>query len=634
MLDLPCRYWRRLRSYDGVLLMTKIGEVVFSAPFRGRADQTDESRSSSGARENNAGAHDLRTVTVRQYRLLPPVDWGEDCEAELRRMTALWNKLVEIDRTNREQYRAATADDPLVSKLRQQYDTATAEIEGLIEKRKMARKAARKRIPTLDLDEEINAAKARRRTVAAELAAASKIARSLAKPALDVLEAERRQRTKEARQPASSGLYWGNYNAVCAAYDRARSRIIKRGGELHFRRHDGEGRLVNQIQGGMTADELFAGSRSQVKIAHRPPRDRGITKSGRLGERACWALTATVYRTGRTRDGNRTVTWPLIMHRPLPDDCRIKEVVIHRRRIAAHWRWTVTLTCEVPHEANTAPEGCVTAIDIGWRKTNEGLRVATIMREGAAAKFVVLPYEIIEPLERSERIRSHRDTTLEAFGARAFLAAVPWLEAPAGLQVIAEELQKAPKISAARLAALAVTWRAQPDFRPDDFARLEVWRKRDKHLWLYEANGRDQAARRRLDFYRNMARKIVAEASVLILERFDLAKAARIDGIDNPLHAAARHQRVLAALHILRQWIIDYATKCNVPVRWHKGLSTWICSECSNHLNPRDPARQIQECTHCGHVFDQDVEACRNMLAAYDASATVVTQSPAVLAGV
>jgi hypothetical protein len=195
---------------------------------------------------------------------------------------------------------------------------------------------------------------------------------------------------------------------------------------LQFRCHDGEGRLVNQIQGGMTADELFAGSHSQVKNPYRPPRDRRVTKWRRLGERACWALTATLYRTSRKPDGNRTVMWPLIMQRPLPDDCRIKEVVIHRRRIEAHWRWQVTLTCELPAPILTAPEGHV--IDIGWRKTKRGIACGNRHARGVMAEFVVLPYEIIERLERPECIRSHCDTTLEAFSARAFLAAVPWHE--------------------------------------------------------------------------------------------------------------------------------------------------------------------------------------------------------------
>jgi hypothetical protein len=86
------------------------------------------------------------------------------------------------------------------------------------------------------------------------------------------LEEERKDEAKNARQPPQSGLYWGNYNAVCSAYQRARQTALARGGELKFRRHDGSGRLVNQIQGGMNVATLFAGVHSQVKVVPRPPR--------------------------------------------------------------------------------------------------------------------------------------------------------------------------------------------------------------------------------------------------------------------------------------------------------------------------------------------------------------------------
>jgi hypothetical protein len=87
-------------------------------------------------------------VIVRNYRLLDPLDWGEDCEAELRRMTALWNRLVEIDNGHRRSYRAATADDPTVKALRERYDTLSAAVDGLIAERKAVRARARKRVPT------------------------------------------------------------------------------------------------------------------------------------------------------------------------------------------------------------------------------------------------------------------------------------------------------------------------------------------------------------------------------------------------------------------------------------------------------------------------------------------------------
>jgi hypothetical protein len=93
------------------------------------------------------------TIVIRQYRLMPPENRGEDCEEQLRRMTALWNRLVEIDRAHCDKYRAATADDPMVKELREKYDTATAEIERLIARRNetRARRASASRRPSLTI---------------------------------------------------------------------------------------------------------------------------------------------------------------------------------------------------------------------------------------------------------------------------------------------------------------------------------------------------------------------------------------------------------------------------------------------------------------------------------------------------
>jgi hypothetical protein len=353
----------------------------------------------------------------------------------------------------------------------------------------------------------------------------------------------------------------------------------------------------------------------------------------------------------------------MILHRPLPEDCLIKEVVVSRHRIEAHWRWIVTFTCTQPAAAVAPPKGCAVAVDLGWRKTNEGLRVATVMRAGQyGADYVTLPHEVVGALKQAERIGGHRDKTMLMLdsitdtaryvndpsyrdgvnasrsdpqtAARRFLANVSWQMAPPALQALAAKLRYAPRITPARLAALAIAWREHQDFRPDNFARLEAWRRRDKHLWLYETNGRNQALGRRLDHYRKVARAIVAGASVVILENFDLAKAAQIeDDRDHPLHASARHQRVTAALHLLRKWIIEQAKKNSASMHWHRGVSTWLCSNCGHRLQPRDPAALYQQCPHCSsHAFDQDAEACRNMLGAWRASTEIQEKSQEAVA--
>ena len=43
-------------------------------------------------------------------------------------------------------------------------------------------------------------------------------------------------------------------------------------------------------------------------------------------------------------------------------------------------------------------------------------------------------------------------------------------------------------------------------------------------------------------------------------------------------------------------------------------------------LQPKDPSRLHQQCPQCSHAFDQDLEACRNMLAAWKASVAMAAE--------
>src|SRR3989344_3836666 len=46
--------------------------------------------------ERLARSHGKKEIVIRQYGLLAPLDWGQDCEEELERMDQLWNRLVDI----------------------------------------------------------------------------------------------------------------------------------------------------------------------------------------------------------------------------------------------------------------------------------------------------------------------------------------------------------------------------------------------------------------------------------------------------------------------------------------------------------------------------------------------------------
>jgi rubrerythrin len=581
--------------------------------------------------QDSASANkDAGTVVLRQYVLGPPLDWDEGCERELRLQTDLWNKLIEIERHHRKAFFELTADDPAVQETEAALKDGLDRLAELRKKRARMRSDKRKKGDTKDLDEAIRVALEEAKARVAAAREARRLARENIKPKIKALNDARFVAVKVARN--SSGLWWGNYNAVCASYEHGRTAALKRGGELHFRRWNGEGRITNQIQGGITVAELFSGAHSQVellKAGHLPARKPG-SRRNRV-ERMI--LSATAF----TRDGVRkNVRWPIFIGRPLPDDATVKDVVIHRRKISHRVRWTATFTCRQPMAATKTQSVHTIAINLGWRRMNDGIRVATVMDNNGGHEFLMLNGVAHERTEKDlvgvhdwiDDQKQHRD----ALHAKIVdvLRMLPWPAAPAPLAAAAQWWCAVPakRLVARHTVKLILAWRGHADWRPDDFAAADEWRRHDKRIWERISYRSDRARRERLDFYRKTAKRLVSGTGVVILEDFRLDRIAkkRADNLPNAANEAIQRNRAIAGVSVLRHWIELEAAKVGAVIHIHSGVSTWLCSVCGQRLKPRDPARLHQQCPHCNsHPFDQDLEACRNMLAAYHASAAMAT---------
>jgi hypothetical protein len=407
--------------------------------------------------------------------------------------------------------------------------------------------------------------------------------------------------------------------------------------ELHFRRYNGEGRITNQIQGGITVAELFSGAHSQVQLleADPPPASNRAQKPGSRRNRVGrMILSATVFTRDRSR---KNVRWPIFIGRPLPDDAIVKEVMIHRRKISHHVRWTATFTCRQPKAETKAQSVRVVAVDLGWRRVNGGIRVATVMDNSGGHEFIVLNGVAHDRTEKDlvgvhdwlDGQKQHRDV-LHAKIVDA-LRTLPWPAAPAPLAATAQwwSVIPAQRLAARHTVKLILAWRGHPDWRPDDFAAADEWRRHDKRIWERISHRSDRARRERLDFYRKTAKRLVGGTGVVILKDFRLDRIAqkRADNLPNAANEAIQRNRAIAGISVLRQWIELEAAKVGALIHIHSGVSTWLCSVCGHRLKPRDPARLRQQCPHCNsHVFDQDLEACRNMLAAYGASSAVAAE--------
>ena len=333
-------------------------------------------------------------VIVRQYGLLNPINWGDDCFEHLYLQTKLWNRLVEIDRESREKYRAIVGTDEAVTEIGSKITDVKTRLSNMDTQRKELRKENRskKGIHTEPLNEAIKVAKAELKELsvqAKEIRAAARERIKAASTALKDNDDLRKELVKEARN--ASGLWWGNYNAVCNSYDTARSKAMKEGAELKFHRFDGSGRFTCQIQGGMTTEELLAGKYpiAQVRLvdgstwaeaAGKRPITTMLQEVGsRRDSRQYGILSVTIY-TYKDEQGShrRSLDFPIILHRVLLENATLKQLSVNRRKVGTDFKWSVTFTFtgDGAGAHSTAATGKSTCgVNLGWKQVDGGLRL-------------------------------------------------------------------------------------------------------------------------------------------------------------------------------------------------------------------------------------------------------------------
>lgn len=565
-------------------------------------------------------------VLVRQYGLLAPLDWDQDCQEHLWLQNRLWNTLVEIEKKHREAYFRLTGSDPELRGIEEDLSALMAEKESLIAEKKSLRQAARKKagVDTSAQDFRIAEIKPEIRRLAVLAKEKRKETRERMKPELDALEQKRREAVKCARN--ASGLWWGNYNAVCASYETARIRALKTGAELRFHSFDGTGRVTCQIQGGMTVSDFFSGDPQAIVSAdpvspdafHHP--DRGERRKASRTK-----LRITVYTT---KDANgkyvrRILTFPMILHREIPSDVLIKQLVVSRKRVGTEFRWTATLTGTRSGSPRIVPgKPGICGIDLGWRLVPGGLRVASVA-DAKSVRHIVLPEKMLRQMDHVEDLKSRID---QEQGRMMTWFRARWPEIsgsfPEGIRERFANHLKSPRVSARKLAGSVIAWRdGHGDFRPDLLAALETWRKNNKRMTQEMDNLRDKLKAQRTNFYRNEALRIVQDYSLVGIEDFDLREVVKLEtpeGEKTDQPAPARANRVRASVSDLRNWIRIQAAKTGTEiVRIPAADTTRACRQCL-HINSGRPEDLVWTCDGCAAVWDQDENAARNILMAVE----------------
>lgn len=566
-------------------------------------------------------------VKVYRYGLLAPIIAAESVAEQMRAAQRYRNTLVEIERGRRAALRRGEAQDPALAGLR----AAEQWLDGQARALSSAIKAARANKRTRSAPAELRAELRRVREQVKRARFAMRLYRALV--ALPKMQQQRDRindlaATLRRSARAHCGVYWGTYLLIESADAAARKQPLWAKGQPNdpsFMRWRGQGSVGVQIQKGMDVASLKVDRRLQIAAGRQLRRCSGRGTHKRCGE-SCQkkpgkgARQARVLRLRIGSDGRDPIwaEWPLRLHRPLPVDACIMGAAVHLRRHGPRQEWSLAITVREPAPACPRGDQIAVAVDVGWRKLDDGMRVAYWRGEDGEHGELALSAYQIAGLHKAEGIAAVRDKAKNLMHARL----KAWLkerELPAWLQQATAHI--ASWKSAGRFAALSLRWADNRfDGDSDGYAALASWRYRDHHLWAYESGQRLGAQRQRRDMYRCFAVKLARRYGVVVIEQFDKRRMNRLPLAEDDANTQDQHLRVqqrIAATSTLCEALANaFRRDAAGIVEANAAYTTRHCHICGSDLSG-DPADDITQRCEQGHVWDQDDNACHNLLARY-----------------
>ena len=540
---------------------------------------------------------------IYRYGCKAPIAGADIVVGQMSKAHRYANLLTEIERRRRERVAEIVAQlSPELARRNEECDHLRATIAECRQRIKAIRQRDRKRtaVPD-DLRGELTTAQ----TAYREASAARKLAKAEAydTPAAKIAMAYLDDVTRDAKKTARSecGLYWGTYLQIEAAADQARKSKTP----PQFRRWIGDGKIAVQLQGGLSVEDAFGGNDTRFRIdpiAYNAW-DKGVPKKAQR--------TTAWLRVGSE---NRQPVWagfPVTLHRPLPDGATIKWVYAIRRRTACHDTWSLCIVLGRAcgwAKTDTADGGSV-GIDVGWRKTDTGLRVAYWVGSDGASDEVVISERDASQWQKADDLQAIRGQRFEA--ARAELA--DWLAGRDVPDWLTETAHIRQWHAQAKLAVVALAWRDQRFAGDDDaFTALEAWRKKDKHLYEWEVNQRRKATAWRLDMYRRVAADLSRRYHTARIEDTDWRDLARTPKPEEASEGSTRYWMRVASPGLFLQVIRHRFAAVEIVSAKNTTQRCYACGELTG-FDAR--ANLSTTCRHCGARWDQDANAAANLLA-------------------
>lgn len=566
----------------------------------------------------------MPTVRVYVYGLLPPVAEAERVAKQMSLSHAYYNKLIELELRRRESVRKVLESTDSTGPLKARVQALDEAIErGQAEIRKL-RATTRKRSESAEQRATLRAQYAERKLAYAELKEAKAALKNdeLSQIALECINvAAKSARQNERAAYVQNGGYWGSYLVQEQAFDEARKSPTP----PNFRHWDGSGTVAVQFQHGASWEELVGSTLMQIG-AERP------CGSGKGKARPVLRL-----RVG-SDEGRAPIwaEWPLILHRPVPESARIMWAKVIRRRLAGKEKWELQLTLNLPDGWKTEVCGSSgpVAINFGWRKRElpggkECLRVAYIRNDaddgGEMGEYPQVSRELLvddrtlTDLRKVDDLLSIRTKLMNEMKAKLGELLLDRI-LPAWFDEETDTISQWK--SAGRFAKLAIIWRDQRwEGDEEVYDLIEAWRIKDKHLWTWQDNLRDQVLRHRKYTYMQFAVKLARTYDTLVLEKFDLAEIQKHEDIasEKTEIQPARARKRLAAPGELRECLVSaFLSRGGKVVYIDEAYNTQRCHACGYGEGDKEQWNAIEAvehtCERCHATWDQDDNACRNLI--------------------
>lgn len=515
------------------------------------------------------------------YGLLAP-DNPELVATHLAERARVWNRLVELhDTSHRAFLQTLGARHPTVAAAQDQYEAARL---ALAEHR---RSPGRSDPATSGVEATL------KRAVQQRYVAVVDALRPLKNDVRDITHESNARFLKDANHlTASSFLWWPNRNALMHEVIRARQQALRRGGKLRRRNDSETGVLVIPFP-------------NPVPAGHLDGKNPSLTIEGEGRKRT---LRFTIATLGKKRDDKILASFPMVMHRPLPPDAMVKLARLVATRVGVSSRYELHIVIETAERPAHKQGDLSAAINMGWRITETGLRVAAVRFSDGTEEVLELPadwmlsFDYMEDLESSVRRAAITDTP----------RILPELElAPASLLAHVERIKANPG-TALGLRSLAERWSREAALSP----QLHAWYQANRRRFDEAAHLRKNLLARRAAIYRNFVAALAPRVRMIALEQLDLSMLANRQKHDGSwIVEQRRGHRQRAAISILRAVFAESERAGRFGVR--RITAPYLSQECHS-CGTRNVLGSplLVTCSGCGSQWDQDFNNAANLLRA------------------